>query len=245
MYTTSQLLIVLKLLIAHILGDFFLQSNTWVKDKEQRSYKSPYLYAHAGLHFLLTWLFLNSWNQWIISFVIAISHLCIDVGKLIIDRRSRSTVRNFLFDQAAHLVVLILAWLYLIDRDVTYLWSNLLSDADSLIIIATFLLGTFPVSILINIATRRWQEQLNLHSTGGLDQAGLWIGIVERIIIIILIFVHHYDAIGFLIAAKSLLRFSEEKHATPKSEYVLIGTLLSYGSAIALAAAAEVLIERF
>ncbi|PKK38264.1 hypothetical protein BWI96_00260 [Siphonobacter sp. SORGH_AS_0500] len=245
MYTTSQLLIILKLLIAHILGDFFLQSHAWVKDKEQRSYKSPYLYAHAGLHFLLTWLFLNSWNQWIVALVIAILHLCIDIWKLEADRRSQAKVRNFLLDQVAHVVVLILAWLYLIDRNLTYLWSNLLSDADSLIVMVTFLLGTFPVSILINMATRRWQDQLNLHSTGGLDRVGMWIGIVERIIIIVLIFANHYDAIGFLIAAKSLLRFSEEKQATPKSEYVLIGTLLSYGAAIALAAAAEVLIERF
>ena len=40
-----------------------------------------------------------------------------------------------------------------------------------------------------------------------------------------------YEAIGFLITAKSFLRFRQDKEAK-QSEYVLVGTLLSYGSAI-------------
>lgn len=39
-----------------------------------------------------------------------------------------------------------------------------------------------------------------------------------------------YEAIGFLIAAKSILRFKETD--TARTEYVLIGTLLSFGVAI-------------
>ena len=37
---------------------------------------------------------------------------------------------------------------------------------------------------------------------------------------------------GFLIAAKSILRFKDDN--TVKTEYVLVGTMLSFGLAIAL-----------
>ena len=37
-----------------------------------------------------------------------------------------------------------------------------------------------------------------------------------------------FEAIGFLIAAKSILRFSETSKGTEKSEYVLVGTLFSF-----------------
>ena len=39
-----------------------------------------------------------------------------------------------------------------------------------------------------------------------------------------------YEVIGFLIAAKSILRYEGVK--TSKTEYVLIGSLLSFGVAI-------------
>jgi len=75
-----------------------------------------------------------------------------------------------------------------------------------------------------------------------LKDAGRWIGMLERILIITFIFINQYIGIGFLIAAKSLLRlidkpenafgtskpFSSRKH----TEYVLIGTFLSFAIAI-------------
>jgi hypothetical protein len=45
-----------------------------------------------------------------------------------------------------------------------------------------------------------------------------------------LIIVGQYEAVGLIIAAKSILRFN----GTQKSEYVLIGTLLSFGIAASL-----------
>jgi hypothetical protein len=43
----------------------------------------------------------------------------------------------------------------------------------------------------------------------------------------------HFEAIGFLIAAKSIFRFGDLKEAKDlkMTEYVLIGTLLSFGIA--------------
>jgi len=53
------------------------------------------------------------------------------------------------------------------------------------------------------------------------------IGIVERFLALALIIMGQYEAVGLIIAAKSILRFS----GTQKSEYILVGTLISFGIA--------------
>lgn len=62
-----------------------------------------------------------------------------------------------------------------------------------------------------------------------LASAGKWIGICERILILTFVLMGQYTAIGFLMTAKSILRFSEKEANTQlKTEYVLVGTLLSF-----------------
>ena len=56
-------------------------------------------------------------------------------------------------------------------------------------------------------------------------QSGKLIGNIERWLIVIFIICGQYDAIGFLIAAKSIIRYKEGD--TGKTEYVLAGTLIS------------------
>jgi hypothetical protein len=67
-----------------------------------------------------------------------------------------------------------------------------------------------------------------------LAEAGKWIGIFERILIFTFVITNEYAAIGLLIAAKSILRFNETKKesARKESEYIIIGTLISFSFAI-------------
>jgi len=67
-------------------------------------------------------------------------------------------------------------------------------------------------------------------SYDSIKNAGALIGNLERILTIIFVIIGQYEAIGFIIAAKSLLRFQET--ATAKTEYVLAGTFLSFGIAV-------------
>jgi hypothetical protein len=60
----------------------------------------------------------------------------------------------------------------------------------------------------------------------------MWIGYAERVLALTFMLLGTYEALGFLIAAKSLLRFQETD--TKRTEYVLIGTLLSFGVAVLL-----------
>ena len=67
-----------------------------------------------------------------------------------------------------------------------------------------------------------------------MQNAGNYIGILERLFIFSFIITGHFEAIGFLLAAKSIFRFGDLKEAKDRklTEYVLIGTLLSFGIAL-------------
>jgi hypothetical protein len=46
----------------------------------------------------------------------------------------------------------------------------------------------------------------------------------------------HWEAIGFMLAAKSIFRFGDLKDSKDRklTEYVLIGTMISFGTAIVI-----------
>lgn len=66
---------------------------------------------------------------------------------------------------------------------------------------------------------------------GDSKNAGRWIGWVERFLIFTFVLGNQYDAIGLIIAAKSILRFPDRQE---NSEYILLGTLLSATLAVAV-----------
>jgi hypothetical protein len=89
----------------------------------------------------------------------------------------------------------------------------------------------WPLGIAIGKATETWQRQANMNQ-GGLDKAGIWIGRCERVLVLTFIITGQYTALGFLMAAKSILRFTDKDEMTQKkTEYVLVGTLMSFASA--------------
>lgn len=71
-------------------------------------------------------------------------------------------------------------------------------------------------------------------SENGLKDGGLWIGYIERFLILTFVLMSYHEGIGFLLAAKSIFRFGELKNETEikRTEYILIGTLLSFVLAV-------------
>ncbi|MFT6112741.1 MAG: hypothetical protein ACJA19_001402 [Bacteroidia bacterium] len=67
-----------------------------------------------------------------------------------------------------------------------------------------------------------------------LKGAGNYIGVLERLFVFTFVVLGHWSAIGFLIAAKSAFRFGDLSEAKNRklTEYMLIGTLLSFGLAL-------------
>jgi sterol desaturase/sphingolipid hydroxylase (fatty acid hydroxylase superfamily) len=113
-------------------------------------------------------------------------------------------------------------------------WGNALYAAG--ILLAGFLLAVFGSGILVAWVMGRIVEENGLE-LNGLKNGGRLIGRLERALIFLLLMIGQPGGIGFLVAAKSVLRFEEAKKQ-PLAEYVLIGTLLSFSLAIAVSALA-------
>jgi len=101
-----------------------------------------------------------------------------------------------------------------------------------------YFLVTQPMGIIIGLATQHWRnldQQNQPDDWNDLQRAGRWIGISERTIIVTFVLLEQYEAIGLLIAGKSIIRFKEEDKR--KSEYFLFGTLVSFVLSILVALA--------
>ncbi len=79
-----------------------------------------------------------------------------------------------------------------------------------------------------------------------LEHAGRYIGILERLFVFAFIVLNHWEAVGFLLAAKSVFRFGDlrDAHDIKLTEYILIGTLISFGIAILIAVSYQYLLSQ-
>ncbi len=106
------------------------------------------------------------------------------------------------------------------------------------VIVIAFLLVLRPGGMLVGSVIRSWRKDMDTSEEGGLDHAGRLIGYVERVMIVTFILVNEYTAIGFLIAAKGLFRINDSK----RSEYIIVGTMVSFAIAVLIGAAAGYLV---
>ena len=222
------MIVFVKLLLAHLIGDFLLQPISWVKDKEDKKHKSIYLYLHIFLHFILAWILIGEQEFGFYALGLAVLQGLIDFLKL--HYQTSKTKRNwFSIDQILHLIVLIV---------ITLLYTKTHLEFKNLgnqfwIILTALILLTNPTSIIIKNIISIWTPE-NKNKDKSLQNAGNYIGIIERLFIFSFILTGHFEAIGFLLAAKSIFRFGDLKEAKDRklTEYVLIGTLLSFGIAL-------------
>lgn len=228
----DNILIILQLLLAHVLTDFVFQNTKMVKHKRNYKGKSWYLYIHSLLAGVLTYVLLQDWNQFLVPLVIIITHFFIDLWKL---NQKKDNLKFFIIDQLLHIIIIVLAWLYLIDGFSSILpaIATFFSSVTALAILIGYITVVFPVGFIIGKTTERWQQEVAKEGAqNSLKKAGRYIGIFERILVLTFILINNFAAIGFLIGAKSILRFSDTKGARKQTEYVLIGTLMSFAICI-------------
>lgn len=221
------MMLFVQLLLAHLLGDFILQPGRWVIGKEERKYASPFLYLHTALHGLLAFLIVGKPDFWPYALILALLHGGIDLSKLMF-QNERNRRSWFLFDQLLHLVVLCAIAMCYEETE----W-NLKPDDSLLVLLTGVVLLTQPASLLIKVIISAWTPEPK-NGDESLSNAGNYIGILERLFIFGFILAGHFEAIGFLLGAKSIFRFGDLTRSNDRklTEYVLIGTLLSFGIAI-------------
>jgi hypothetical protein len=230
------MVLLFKLLLSHLLGDFILQPKSWVKHKEQKKLKSGYLYVHFVIHGILVYLLTQSWP---ITLIIVTTHVVIDIFKLF--AQSSTNRRKWFFrDQFLHLavIVVIVGWFegYGLNTVVNLLYENLP-------VITSIVFLTIPTSVVVKKAISRWDPDPENDSPDSLEEAGSYIGMLERLFVFTFVLSGQWNAVGFLIAAKSVFRFGDlkEAHDRKLTEYILIGTLMSVGIASIVGAVVSIL----
>lgn len=219
----------IQFILAHLLGDFMFQPDSWVKNKKDKKAASPYLYLHVSIHFMLL-LAVTRFEMAYLGgiIVIAILHYITDLGKLYMENAING---KFLFyaDQLLHIFVLIACVYYYkpftVDLDVLY-------DPKTLALLACLAFTTYTVSILLKVMLERFNPDRDGSTVT--NNAGKYIGILERLFIFFFVVINFWEGVGFLLAAKSIFRFGDLKDNKDVrlTEYILIGTLLSFAFGI-------------
>ena len=210
-----------------------MQPSSWIEDRRSKKWQSRKLYLHVILTAATAWLFSGLWSVWWLPVYIFITHFFIDIWKAY---RPDKMV-YFLADQLMHLLTIVVFWLFLFNKwqDAALLLSQAYNNARFLTILLAYLFITWPMGIMVGLATEKWRDEAGVNAEG-LARAGMWIGFFERFLILTFILIGQYTAVGLLIAAKSILRFNDrEGNTQKKTEYVLIGTLMSFSVSVLLA----------
>ncbi|MCB0451530.1 MAG: DUF3307 domain-containing protein [Aequorivita sp.] len=214
--------------IAHLCLDYFFQTDKLAKQKNTTGFKSPFLYWHALVCFVLAWLFSLQISFVLAAGIISMTHFLIDGFKRHLNNSKYFGRYAFFIDQAAHLAILTLVvilfdkW-YGIDPSI-----NVSINFKYLLMVTGYLVCLKPANIFIREVFKATEIQVS--SDNEMPNAGKVIGVLERILTLTFIIIAQYSAVGFLIAAKSILRYGNNE--TLKTEYVLIGTMLSFGIAV-------------
>jgi len=226
--------------VAHILTDYTFQTDKGAEDKNRKGFKSNYLKWHILIMLLTSWI-LSIQPLFVFgALVIALLHWVIDGFKPRLNRNKRMGRHAFFIDQALHLSVLT-AVVFVWDA---YFPSEPLFDIPStwyILIFLAFLFCGKPANIVIKETLIASKIEFEGVKKDDLPNAGRLIGVIERWLVLTFILIGQFSAVGFLIAAKSILRYRDGEKIFSKTEYVLIGTLLSFGLAVGTGILVDVL----
>lgn len=225
--TIMNLDLFISLITAHVIGDFYLQTDAWCQQKATLKLKSQFLYLHPLIIGSLSWFAVPTASFWIGFLIITISHWAIDVAKVHIPHKG---LGSFIIDQLAHITVLAAITLcFQPDSALPIQWIDFSSAFSFPLFFLAVLLCLKPANILIKLILKKYQIG-HTPSCDDIKNAGALIGDLERLLTLLFVTLGQFEAIGFIIAAKSLLRFKETD--TAKTEYVLAGSFLSFGIAL-------------
>lgn len=210
------------LLFAHVLADFVLQSRWMVTNKR----KPLVLLLHGAIVLITLQVAIGSVTAWPLL-ALAAAHLVIDAIKVYAIRSNG--LWPFIIDQAAHIGTLVVtAWQFpALWQDGIWAQTDWLSGVMALLagFVVTIRAGSFAIGFLM-------VPWASADLPKGLENGGQLIGILERGLIFLLLMVGQPTGVGFLIAAKSVLRFDTTAKDQSAGEYVIIGTLASFGWAL-------------
>lgn len=225
------------LLIAHLIGDFFLQPVKLI-EKKKSSIKG--LIIHSLIYTLMITLVLllfgNIWEIIFWSFLILVSHSLIDYFRIKFTKKFNNNAFSFwsfIVDQIIHVLLLVTISLVIKSTlnsigDAVYNITFLKEIGHNIIInyILAFLIVLSPASVFIKHFFNYIFNKKDICENVESDNVGALIGMLERVVILLLGALGLYGSIALVLTAKSLARFKQlEKQGF--AEKYLVGTLMS------------------
>jgi Protein of unknown function (DUF3307) len=237
--------VALALYLAHLLTDFVFQTARMVNLK--RGGKISGYALHGAVHYaaaiVLTGFFVPG-TLFSLRFQVAIIaltfiHLAIDWCKIALAARHSGAdgVLVFSMDQMMHGVTIFLTAWWIVRAPSPHEMLRLLGilrrpDNKILLALVVYVAVIFGAGYLIRFLTKPLMRDLKVsESHAQLSNAGMFIGWLERFLILSALFEHSPATAGLILAAKSIARYPEFKREQ-FAEYFLIGTLLSISAAI-------------
>lgn len=246
----------LFMFLAHVLGDFYLQTNS-MAEKKQINWKILILHCVIyGLCFA-GFIVLVCPAPFFSIVLFFLQHLAVDLFKFHVFTKQNSIVSKyprlnqwckdhplvlFVSDQIMHLLAISIICVYINNFEVQYKFISFIgiylmpliitffSGSAELMLrwILLFLVLWRPLSIFIELFLKCIPLPASNPPQNALNTAhtGRIIGILERWLIAFLFLLEVYEGIGFVLAAKALTRFSK-LDKKDFAEYYLIGTMLS------------------
>ena len=229
----------LILFIAHLIGDFVLQTEQMALKK---GYQLPWLAYHATQVGLITCLLCWSWNALPVVAVVFLTHLVFDAIK---PHLPGSPLKWYIWDQIGHIVTLLFCahWMVAYFR-IQSMPLTAYIPLDMQVIIAAYLFVARPLTVSVGLFLRPWQEDMlkvngddsDASELTGLNRSGEWIGNLERFFALTCVLAEQYMPIAGLLIAKAIMRFGEisQPKQRKKGDYVILGTFASVGLATAV-----------
>ena len=236
----------LALLFAHVLGDFPLQTGRMVRGKV--AFRAGAFLRHSVVHLLLAAASLLAFTPLLLRepataaalLLLVTGHLVLDLLKSAVIRRNADLDGALLYvaDQLLHVTLVAVAATVAIEAlppatELRLFWNDV---RDTVLVYSVVIAATvFPAGYLIRYLLRPLSRQLaasrdyqsqHIDSLEGLSNAGLYLGWLERGLLVIAFAMGSFTAVGLIIGAKSVARFPEFK-SRAFAEYFLIGTLIS------------------
>lgn len=228
-----ELLLFFNLLCAHLIADFWVQTDKIVVEKRKFGFKGKALYVHSLTVALISYIFSATFIFWPYAIAIFLSHVIIDFLKT----RFKVKLWPFVVDQILHFIVIYCITVLFIRNNAEWTQFAFISKQNMLkvpTLICAIIFCTSPSNFLIREVLAKFRintlmkkkECTNDKVTVRLRNAGALIGGLERLLVLAFVLIGNYEAAGLTIAAKTILRFRDDEG--PRTEFVLVGTLLSF-----------------
>jgi hypothetical protein len=228
LFTYEEAGLLVRLLLAHLLADFVFQGRKMIENK---AWFSLHMLYHIAIVFLLNLLFSFSLR---LSLVLTLLHWLTDGIKYTLNKKYQDRETHMFFaDQLLHIVSILLIWAFFIDKE-AFLYEAVrvpFTDHRLSLLLLAYIFVIWPVGFAMKFALRNIVKSTGTASQEKIEHGGQLIGRFERVIILTFVLMNQYAAIGFLITGKSIIRFAPGGENL-RSEYVLLGTMMSYAVSI-------------